>query len=132
MAAINSFNFQALAEAIATAAGNSPTNDPKPVYFDVTDRQIAKVTTSATGTEWVDGPEVEARVVVVRNDTSDPTDPSTGGAIIERRFDGSGESIRHNINTAEPVTVINNANELSFRRVDQSNTPVTFSLVIYR
>ena len=132
MAAINSFNFQALAEAIATAAGNSPTNDPKPVYFDVTDKEIVKVTTDTDGTQWVDGPDIEARVVVVRNDTSNPTDPSTGGAILEMRFDGAGESIRHNINSAEPVTVINNANELSFRRVDQSNTPVTFSLVIYR
>ena len=63
MAAINSFNFQALAEAIATAAGNSPTNDPKPVYFDVTDKEIVKVTTDTDGTQWVDGPDIEARVV---------------------------------------------------------------------
>ncbi len=136
MAAINSFNYAALSKALVDALEDSGIGGPptapavQPVTFDVTDIQIHKVTTAVVGTDWVDAPDAPARVVIVRNDSSDPLDPAVGGAHLEVRYNGAGQTFRVNINSAEPLPVVEDASELSFRRVDVSNTPVTFTLQV--
>ena len=133
MAASNSINYLVLAQAIAdaiTAAGPGPQPAVQPVTFDVTDISIHKVTTAAVGTDWVDGPDAPARAVVVRNDTATAAEPPVGGAYLEVRYNGAGQTLRIAIGANESLPVVENANELSFRRLDTDDTPVTFTLQV--
>jgi hypothetical protein len=74
------------------------------------------VSTSITGTNWVQLPNGEASSVTLRN---------RSGTDVEISIGGSGQALQIPDSTDLLVAAIANSNEWSVRRVDQSNTPVT-------
>lgn len=81
----------------------------------------SSVTTSATGANWVTLPTLACDSVVLINNT---------GADLEVRRGGAGVAVPVLDSCGLEFESLTNANELSIRRVDQSNTQVTAALIV--
>lgn len=84
---------------------------------------IEDATSSATGATWVAFPAVQAANVQVTN---------ISGATVEVRYFSKGKAFPVITNAFKVFRGVTDASQLSFRRVDQSNTPVTVNLMIER
>jgi len=100
-----------------TALDVSPTN-PLPVAVmsvGASSVSIAKVDTSATGANFVAFADISCGALEIVNAT---------GTTVEYRRGGTGEAMPILNATSRKIVGITNADQISVRRLDQSNTPV--------
>jgi hypothetical protein len=83
---------------------------------------ILAAQTSATGTTWVNFGTASCDVLRICNNTA---------TMIEYRRDGAGLGMHIPAGQTVDVLAITNANQISFRRHDTSNTQVSFSAEAY-
>lgn len=87
-----------------------------------TSSTILAAQTSATGTTWVVFGTAPCDVLRICNNTA---------TMIEYRRDGAGAGMHIPTGQTVDVYAITNANQISFRRHDTSNTQVNFSAEAY-
>jgi len=105
-----------LTRELNSSDGTLSTVSPLPTFNSVQSAGNISVTTAATGTNWTALANTPLKRLFFSNQT---------GTTLEVRQDAAGVGIQ--IPTASFFTFsgINNANQLSVRRVDTSNTQVT-------
>ena len=91
---------------------------PIPVFLTTAFGGNIAATTAATGTNWTTLSTVPLKAITVSNQT---------GTTIEVRQGGAGTGFQIPTATLFTFKGITNANQLSIRRVDTSNTQVTVS-----
>lgn len=84
---------------------------------------IGSVTTAATGTNWTNCASAVCSKIVVSNQT---------GTTIEFRRDGTGTTFGIPSGQFYTIEGLDNASEISFRRVDTSNTQVVVKYEIVK
>jgi hypothetical protein len=95
--------------------GRTPSLSTLPLMTTAT---IVSVTTAATGTNWTAFSSQACDALDIVNNS---------GTAVEYRRGGSGSSIPIPSGSARLVLGIENANEISVRRTDTSNTQVTLT-----
>ena len=100
----------------------NPASSPVKVHEvgNGTPDKVLSATTASTGTNWTSLASQSCTAVTVVNLT---------GTTISARIGGTGNSVSIPDNTAVKLYVAANANEISLRRSDTSNTQVTLAAI---
>ncbi len=105
-----------LTRELNSSDGTLSTVSPLPVFTTVDSAGNISVTTAATGTNWTAFASAPLKRLFLSNQT---------GTILEVQQGGTGVGFQIPTGTFFTFCGINNANQLSVRRVDTTNTQVT-------